>query len=85
MVRVKTNYGKDLALQWKVNAVHALFDKNGTWYHHLRDFPGALFDPNGYVLFHAETEYKNSPYLQHGQDLHVIGGIYSMPTYKRVK
>ena len=76
---------KYLARTWRVNVVHALFHKDGMHYHHLRDFPGALFDLNGYVVFNNETEYKTSPYLQHGQNLHVIGGISSILRYKRMR
>jgi hypothetical protein len=77
--------GKILARLWHVNVKHALYHKDGKWYNHLRDFPGALFDPNGYVIFHGENEYINSPYLQHGQELHVINGLPSIPTYKRMR
>ncbi|MFA5316960.1 MAG: hypothetical protein WC369_06035 [Dehalococcoidales bacterium] len=76
---------KYLARTWRVNVVHALFHKDGLHYHHLRDFPGALFDLNGYVVFNTKTEYENSSYLQHGQNLHVVGGISSMPGYKRMR
>ncbi|MBN1862396.1 MAG: hypothetical protein JW790_01985 [Dehalococcoidales bacterium] len=77
--------GKYLARQWRVNVVHALYHKDGSWYNHLRDFPGALFDPNGYVIFNTEREYRDCPYLQHGQELHAIGGISSIPGYRRVQ
>jgi hypothetical protein len=81
----KSLNGKLLARLWKVDVVHALYHQDGKWYNHLRDFPGALFDPNGYVIFNTEREYKESPYLQHGMELHVPEGIYSMPGYKRMK
>ena len=75
---------KYLARRWKVNVVHALYHRDGTYYNHLRDFPGALFDPNGYVKFDTEREYKNSPHLQHGMELNVPNGISSIPGYKRM-
>jgi hypothetical protein len=75
---------KYLARNWKINVVHVLYDKNGKWYHHLADFPGALLDPNGYILFNSELEYKNSSYLQQGIELHVPNGISSIPGYKRM-
>ena len=83
MNRMTKQRGKYLARLWKVNVVHALYHHKGTYFHHLRDFPGALFDPNGYVVFSNEKDYVNSPYLQHGQELHVPNGIASIPGYKR--
>ena len=77
--------GKYLAILWKVPVLHALYHKDGIWYNHLRAFPGALFDPNGYVIFNSEREYTNCSYLQHGQELHAVGGISSIPGYRRVR
>lgn len=76
--------GKELARQWNVPVKHALYHKDGEWYQRLRYFPGALFDPNGYVVFQTEKEYDESPYLQHGIELHVPNGIASMPNYHRI-
>jgi len=77
--------GRRLNIDWKVGASHALFHKDGTYYNHLLYFPGALFDMNGYVLFKSEEQYRKSRYLQHGQQLHVPGGISSMPGYVRMR
>jgi len=70
---------------WEVNARHALYHKDGTWYHTLQYFPGALFDPNGYVLFRTVGEFKNCSYLNLTQDVNVPGGIARIPGYIRVK
>src|SRR5687768_16085757 len=43
--------GDLLARRWKVSVRHALYHRDGTWYNNLRRFPGALFDPHGYVVF----------------------------------
>ena len=75
--------GRQLNMEWEVGASHALYHKEGSYYNHLQYFPGALFDPNGFVRFETEEEYRKSPYLQHGQQLHVAGGISSMPGYVR--
>ncbi len=77
--------GKYLARLWKVNVRHALYHKDGSYYGHLLYFPGALFDTYGYVIFHTEKEYLSSPYLQHGQQLNVPGGIARIPSYKKMK
>jgi hypothetical protein len=51
----------------------------------LERFPGAYFDPNGYVLFKTYEEYAQSPYLTIGVRVSVRGGIESMPNYVRVR
>ncbi|MFC4601820.1 HNH endonuclease [Cohnella hongkongensis] len=76
--------GRTLNYAWGVGAKHALYRSDGKWYHHLRDFPGALFDMHGYLLFDSVEEYISSPHLQHGYDLHVPRGISTDPKYKQV-
>jgi hypothetical protein len=76
--------GRHLNEQWGVSARHALYRENGTWYHHLTKFPGALFDAHGYIVFTTEEEYRNCTYLQLGKQLSVPGGISSMPGYIQV-
>ncbi|HEX2696220.1 MAG TPA: HNH endonuclease [Anaerolineales bacterium] len=76
--------GEFLNNLWQVGAKHALYREDGKWYHQLNEFPGALFDANGYVVFATKKEYLESPYLQIQQDLHVTNGISSIPTYVRI-
>ena len=77
--------GKYLRELWNVDVVHALYHQDGTWFENLQEFPGALFDRNGYILFKTEEEYKNSPYLSIGEKLNVHNGISSIPGYKRMR
>jgi hypothetical protein len=67
---------------WKVGAKHALYHRDGTWYENLKDFPGALFDPNGYVVFKTEQEYNACPNLSIGEKLNVHKGIKSIKGYQ---
>lgn len=76
--------GKRLNHRWKVGAKHALYRSSGDWYHNLEDFPGALFDAKGYIVFETGEEYLNCPYLKFGQSLHVPGGIAAIPGYVQV-
>jgi 5-methylcytosine-specific restriction protein A len=76
--------GKILNDLWNVGAKHPLYREDGKWYHHLEDFPGVLFDSNGYIVFKTEQDYLENPYLQQKQDLHITGGISSVPGYVRV-
>jgi hypothetical protein len=75
--------GKQLNEEWNVGARHALFSRDGTWYENLGSFPGALFDPKGYVLFETEEEYRNNARVKVGKKTNVAGGIASIPGYVR--
>lgn len=75
--------GKQLNDEWKIGARHALFSRDGSWYENLERFPGALFDPHGYVLFRSEQDYRKSPYVRIGKKTNVSGGISSVPGYIR--
>jgi hypothetical protein len=76
--------GELLAKRWGVTVRHALYHRDGTFYENLDRFPGALFDPNGYVIFNTANEYKRSGHLRIGEKLNVPGGISTIPGYMRV-
>ena len=76
--------GRRLNEQWNVGARHALYHREGCWYNNLEEFPGALFDPNGYVVFASEQTYRNSPYLRITKETNVPNGISSIPGYVRM-
>lgn len=76
--------GKLLNDLWNVGAKHALYRKDGKWYHKLTEFPGALFDANGYIVFKSEKDYRENDHLQIKQDLHIANGISSIPGYIRI-
>ena len=76
--------GRFLNEKWNVRAKQALYHKDGTWYECLTSFPGALFDPGGYVRFETEEVYLRCPKLSHGKKLNVRGGISSIYGYVRM-
>ncbi len=73
--------GVKLNEEWGVGARHALFHKDGTWYNNLGKFPGALFEPDGYILFRTEKDYLESPYVKVGKETNIPKGISSIPGY----
>jgi 5-methylcytosine-specific restriction enzyme A len=73
--------------KYNLGAVQARYRENGYWYHPLKNFPGALFDANGYVLFQTATDYQRCATVRKGPDpnhIHVPGGIASLPFYVRL-
>lgn len=78
---LRTNIGRELNEKWEVHAQHALYRANGTWYHILSKFPGALFDENGYVLFETQADYLKCSQLHHGKQTSCPKGISSIANY----
>ena len=74
-----------LNLEWKVGARHGAYHKEGIWFHHLKRFPGALFDAHGYIRFETQEAYERNSWLRHTQDLKVRDGISSIPGYVKVE
>lgn len=80
--------GRTLNMEWRIGAQHALYREDGTWYHVLTRFPGALCDAHGYVLFESEKEYRGCPGLIIGKDrnwANAPAGISTLAAYVRVK
>jgi len=46
--------GRKLNSTYKVGAVQVRYREDGVWYHPLDDFPGVLFDGQGYALFQTQ-------------------------------
>src|SRR5262245_8330864 len=83
----RKNYGQYLNKAWNIGARHALYRENGTWYHKLTSFPGALIDANGYILFPTEQDYLECEHLQIGRMKNWIvtrNGLAEIPGYKRI-
>jgi hypothetical protein len=79
--------GRQLNQKWGVGALHALYRQDGTWYHVLERFPGALFDANGYIVFENKTELLSCPGVLFGEDKNWVNfavGIASLPGYVKV-
>ena len=79
---------RTLCVEWNVKVQHALYREDGTWYHILRRFPGALFDARGYIMFGSEEEYRKCPGALFGVEknwMNVPAGISSLPKYHKVK
>ncbi len=70
--------------KWNIGVRHALYRKNGTWYHRLERFPGALCDARGYVRFETEDDLVACPGVLIGKEknwLSVPAGIATLPGY----
>ena len=80
--------GRELNGKWNIGAQHALYRKNGTWYHWLERFPGALCDARGYVRFETADALEACPgvFIGKGKNwLTVPAGIATLPGYVRAE
>jgi hypothetical protein len=73
--------GKKLKRLWDVPAVQVLAHRDGTFFEVPSEFPCALCDADGYVLFKTEDALRNSMHLRIGQKLNVPAGIHRIPGY----
>ena len=81
---VRTGSGRELNRKWNIGASHALYHKDGTWFNVLERFPGALCDPNGYILFNTKNAYETHPQLKTGLRTNVPGGISLLTGYVKM-
>ena len=76
---------KFLNEQWKVGARQARYHWEGLFYEHLTQFPGALFDLHGYILFNTQEDYDRCAHFRggtHQEKLNVYRpGISDIPGY----
>lgn len=78
--------GKLLQKQWGIAARHVLYREDGTWYHKLERFPGALCDARGYIVFETRQLLEACPGVSIGRDknwISVATGIAALPGYIR--
>jgi hypothetical protein len=77
----KTNSGENLRRLWKIPALQVRYHKDGTFFMPLERFPGALCDPNGYVVFETKQKYESSRFLEIGCRVNVHSGVSKIPGY----
>lgn len=80
--------GRELNERWNIGVQHVLYRKNGTWYHRLDRFPGALCDEHGYVRFETAGDLEACPGVLIGREknwLNVPAGIATLPGYVRAE
>jgi 5-methylcytosine-specific restriction protein A len=81
--RSKSNSGRALQREWNIPAKHVLYHHEGTWFHLLEQFPGALCDPQGYILFSERSDFVKFPQLRIAALVKDPQGIRDIPGYVR--
>jgi hypothetical protein len=75
-----SNTGRHINECWGLNVKHALYSIDGKFYMRLKYFPGALIDPNGYVIFETESDFERNVHV--GDRIFVSQGIRNLPGYQ---
>ncbi len=71
--------GRWLSKKWDVPVAEdrgsAMYHRDGTYWTNLSKFPGALFDPSGYILFNDEDSYLNCKDLRISVQTNTVAGL----------
>jgi len=81
MNRTDRKIALKLIRKYNIPVKQSRYSKDGTWYHHLENFPAAFLDNNGYLIFQSEEDYNNCAHLHLGQHVNILQGISSIPGY----
>ena len=85
---VPNDVAEKLNKEFKVNAQHARYHVDGSWYSQMYDFPCVLFDRFGYIVFKTEREYlshgvknmeNSETHLQVDKGIHTLSGYILYP------
>lgn len=74
--------GKQLIRMYDLPVRQARYHKEGTFFERLDLFPGALCDPEGYVIFESESEFENDSEISLGSKVNVHQEIRKHSRYK---
>lgn len=80
-------YGKTLNVQWKIGARQARYRFSGDFYMMLENFPGALCDSKGFVVFNEIKDLLQTNGVKVYEECRriiVSRGISELPEYRKV-
>jgi 5-methylcytosine-specific restriction protein A len=83
--------GKYLNKYWGIRAEHALYRKDGEWFHLLKQFPGALCDSHGYILFKTKDDFEKCQHIRLNKKTNTVhmsreaSSISVIPGYRRME
>jgi 5-methylcytosine-specific restriction protein A len=77
--------GKRINELLNLGLAHALYFRDGSWYHELKKFPSAYIDAGGYLRFETELDYRTREGIRtslSNDNINIIDGISSLPGYR---
>jgi hypothetical protein len=84
---IRSDSGKRLQHEWNIPVRQTRYHHKGDFYMPLTQFPGALADRGGYIIFQTEQELLKCPTAElrgvgtRNVRLGILGGISNLPTY----
>ena len=82
--RDRSASGKRLSIRENLMVAKAYYHWEGTWFQRVNEFPVALFDRDGYVIFETERDYLNHPDVDGSEKTNIPKGISSFSSYKKM-
>ncbi len=79
--RDRSASGRKMAIRENLKVTKAYYHWEGTWFQRVHEFPVALFDRNGYVIFNTEREYLSHPDVGGSEKTNIPKGIASFRSY----
>ncbi|MDA1279188.1 MAG: hypothetical protein O3B95_04000 [Chloroflexi bacterium] len=76
--------GRQLAIRERLNVKKAYYHWEGTFFEKVREFPAALFDRFGYVVFDSEQKYLNDPKVFVGKKTNIPSRINTFTEYVKM-
>jgi 5-methylcytosine-specific restriction protein A len=77
--------GKRINQLLNLGLAHALYFRDGSWYHELKSFPSAYIDAGGYLRFETESDYRTCESIRTSlanDNINIINGISSLVGYR---
>ena len=76
---------RTLIRDWDLDTKHGVkqgrYHRDGHFFENLTEFPGALMDPRGYVIFESDEEFRNCEDVSVEIKTNVRGGISHLSGY----
>ena len=83
MKRKRMTTGKKLRGAWSIPAMRVYFHQDGDFYEVPIEFPAALCDMNGCILFKSREEMTVTRGVSVTSKVHIPDGISSLDGYKK--
>lgn len=86
LIKPRSLSARQLVEKWEVKVNHALYHRDGRWYGMLKEWPGALMDPYGYIVFAKKRDYFECKRLSIDKDRRITNvkgrGISEIDGYR---
>jgi len=80
IIKVEPDIAQKICKEFNINVSEARYHVDGTWYNTLDNYPAALLDLYGYVIFNSENNLRSHADIK--KKIHISRGIHNLNDYK---